>query len=318
MAGRQGLLEMLMAEGWKVQRVSEATQMLVWPSQFAAGGGKPMLLVPGLFSDHTFWLGTKGRGFVRYVREQNDKEPDPRRKHIIGILDPRGVGLSSELVSSSKEHTFSHHVQIDIPKAVKILSEEYGKGEKVALIGHSAGGAAVLAAYAQQGISIEHPSTIRKLTRALILLSTPAPFGRYDLHKRIFCELACLLLLTLGRCPSRLLRLGTSDDLGSMISSWLRWNTRRKWMALDGSDILQKVSEVSCPVLHGTGIGDTFAAPPSHCRALFQLIGSPDKTFIEFGRATGYPIDYTHANILAGGHSILVWNTLLTWLNERR
>ncbi|MBX6362903.1 MAG: hypothetical protein IRZ00_03460, partial [Gemmatimonadetes bacterium] len=83
----------------------------------------PALLVPGTFSNHTFWLGTRGTGFARAVAAAGFEA---------WVLDPRGHGASQRPTRRDRWN-FDHWARRDIPAAVRAATRPHHPG--VVLIG---------------------------------------------------------------------------------------------------------------------------------------------------------------------------------------
>src|SRR5690606_3844461 len=70
--------------------------------------GTPVVLIPGPFSNHTFWLGTRGTGFARDLAQHG---------YEAWVLDPRGHGLS-ERPGRSDVWRFDDWARRDAPAAI--------------------------------------------------------------------------------------------------------------------------------------------------------------------------------------------------------
>src|SRR5687767_4625165 len=76
--------------------------------------GVPVLLVPGTFSNHTFWFGTRGIGFARELVEQGFEACS---------VDPRGHG-ESQRPTAQERWDFDDWAREDIPTALRALIGE--------------------------------------------------------------------------------------------------------------------------------------------------------------------------------------------------
>jgi pimeloyl-ACP methyl ester carboxylesterase len=258
--------------------------------------GAPVLLIPGTFSNSTFWLGTRGVGFGRSLADDG---------YDVRVLDPRGHGESDR---PQKHHRwdFDDWAREDIPTALRAIAS---KG-RVAVIGHSAGGAATLAALAAD-------PDLRSLVAGTVILATPVPWlqGWRRLASRTIRRTA----LMMGGFPARRLGLGPEDELPQVMAQWMTWNLEAHWRGDDGTDYFAGVKQIETPVLTMAGAGDHTFAPPPACRALFEAIGSPDKTYVLCGKATGYSEDFTHPGIVVSrAAQTEVWPRISAWLGFLR
>ena len=73
-----------------------------------------VLLVPGTFSNHTFWLGTRGIGFARTLADAG---------YEACVLDPRGHGLSDR--PARRQHwDIDHWARQDVPTALRATDHD--------------------------------------------------------------------------------------------------------------------------------------------------------------------------------------------------
>jgi oxygen-independent coproporphyrinogen-3 oxidase len=257
--------------------------------------GTPVLLVPGTFSNHTFWLGTRGHGFARALAEAGFEAV---------VLDPRGHGASER--PDGRDWTFDHWGRLDVPAAVVAISED----RPALLVGHSAGGAALLLALAGE-------PQLRDRVAGLIALATPVPW--LQRWRRLAARGTRTLARLLGRFPARLLRLGPEDELPGVMAEWMTWNLRGEWRGHDGTDYVRALADVRLPVLGISGAGDTIFAPPEACRALIRMTGSTDPQYCLAGTATGFSEDFDHPGIVVSRAAREeVWPHLVDWLDRHR
>jgi hypothetical protein len=87
----------------------------------------------------------------------------------------------------------------------------------------------------------------------------------------------------------------------------------------DGVDYGELLRDLELPVLFVAGMGDRFWAPPPACRGLFDLVGSPDKTYLLCGRHAGFSRDFGHADMVTSRAARTeIWPLLANWLRAAR
>lgn len=254
--------------------------------------GPPVVLMPGTFSNHTFWLGTRGRGMAWALAEAGFEAV---------ILDPRGHGSSER--PAGRDWTFDHWGRVDVPAAVEAATE--GGGQAL-LVGHSAGGASMLIALAGE-------PAIRERVAGVVALATPVPWLQRWRQLGAWAVRAGSRVL--GRFPARILRLGPEDELPGVMAQWMTWNLRGEWLGDDGVDYVAELADVRTPVLAVSGAGDRVFAPPHACRALMEMVGTDDATYVLAGRDTGFSDDFDHPGIVVArsAHED-VWPLVIDWL----
>jgi predicted alpha/beta hydrolase len=254
----------------------------------------PVLLVPGTFSNHTFWLGTRGRGLAWTLADAGLEAV---------VLDPRGHGGSERSTGGSWD--FDDWGRVDVPAAVRAVTPD---GGRALVVGHSAGGAAIL-------IGLAGEPEIRARAAGAVLLATPVPW--LQRWRRIGARVIRAGSRLLGRFPARLLRLGPENELPGVMAQWMTWNLRGEWRGADGLDYGSELSSVRTPVLAMSGAGDRVFAPPDACEGLIDMLGSEDRTYRLAGRATGFSEDFDHPGIVVSKAARKeVWPRVVDWLRD--
>lgn len=155
-------------------------------------GGIPLVMIPGMFSDHTFFQGTRGHGMVHHMHR------------TCYVLQRRTSG------------PFHHIVVHDVPSAVELAlqDKDHHSCSHVFLMGHSAGAGASLCA-ASSFIPPHHLA-------ALCLLSVPHPNYK-PLSRRAALFAAASITKIFGKFPARLLGLSRMDEAKSIFLPWIEW-----------------------------------------------------------------------------------------------
>ena len=262
---------------------------------YRAGHGPPVVLMPGTFSNHTFWLGTKGHGMAWALADAGFEAV---------ILDPRGHGGSERPAGRGQDWNFEHWGRVDVPAAVEAATED----GPALLVGHSAGGAAMLIALAGE-------PELRDRVAGIVALATPVPW--LQRWRTVGAWAIRGISRLLGRFPARILGLGPEDELPGVMTQWMTWNLRGEWIGEDGTDYAAELGRVETPVLAISGAGDTVFAPPEACRGLLEMVGTDDATYLLAGRDTGFSEDFDHPGIVVSkaAHAE-VWPRIIRWLES--
>ncbi len=256
----------------------------------------PVVLMPGTFSNHTFWLGTGGRGMAWHLADAG---------YEAVVLDPRGHGGSER--ARGRPWRFEHWGRLDVPAAVSAAAPD---GAPVLLVGHSAGGASMLIALAGE-------PALRERVAGVVVLGTPVPW--LQRWRRVGAWTIRAASRLLGRFPARLLGLGPEDELPGVMAQWMTWNLKREWRGCDGTDYVERLQSVCTPVLAMSGAGDTVFAPPDACRGVVEMMGSADASYVLAGRETGFSEDFDHPGIVVSRAArVEVWPRIVTWLDDHR
>lgn len=219
-----------------------------------------VLLLAGTFSNHTFWLGTRGIGFARTLADAGFEAC---------VLDPRGHG-ASDRPTRNQDWDIDDWAREDVPTALRAIATP---DRPAHLIGHSAGGAVILAA-------LSASPALHSLVRSVTTIGTPVPW--LQPWRGIGAQIIKTTSQLLGRFPARLLRLGPEDELPHVMSQWMNWNIKGNWVGDDGTDYITGFAHIQLPLLMIAGTADRFFAPPYACRGLFDMMGSPRKQFEVF------------------------------------
>jgi pimeloyl-ACP methyl ester carboxylesterase len=252
-------------------------------------------LVPGTFSNSTFWFGTRGIGFGRSLVDAGF--------HACA-LDPRGHGFSDR-PRRGQHWDIDDWARLDVPTALKAVATP---DNPAFIIGHSAGGAVTLAA-------LSADPDLHAYVRGVVAIGTPLPW--LQPWRGIGAWLIRATSLLMRRFPARLVRLGPEDELPRVMAQWMTWNIEGHWTGDDGTDYTAGLANLIRPFLMIAGTGDKIFAPPSACRGLFDLIGSPNKRFLLFGRSEGSAQDFGHVDLVVSRAArVEIWPRIIDWLSE--
>lgn len=251
-------------------------------------GDTPVLLVPGTFSNHTFWLGTRGHGLAWALAEAGFEAV---------VLDLRGHGASE--AREGRDWRFEDWARVDIPAAIDAITDQ---GSRSCLaVGHSGGGAALLMALAAE-------PELRTRVAGVVTLASPVPWMQAWGRPGAWAIRATARLL--GRFPARRTGLGPEDELPGVMDQWMTWAFRRSWVGDDGLDYETALTEVTTPMLAVAGAADTRFAPAEGCRRLMESTGATDRTWALFD-------GFDHAGIVVSrGARREVWPRVVEWLQE--
>jgi len=282
-----------MHESAVLQRVTTADDVAITVHRIGDRAGTPVILVPGTFSNWSFWLGTRGTGFARHLAA---------RGFEAWVVDLRGHG-SSQRPAPGQRWNFDDWGRLDLPAVIRAVTAER---RTPLLVGHSAGGASVLAALAgTAGLEAD--------VAAAAIIATPLPW--LQRWRRVGAWAMRFAARHMDAFPARLLGLGPEDELSGVMEQWMDWNLRGHWTGRDGTEYGTAISNLRLPLLFIAGTGDHRFAPPDACRGLFERAGSPDKLFVEAGRDTGFSRDYGHVELVVSRDAQgEIWPLLADWL----
>ncbi len=249
------------------------------PSEDLAAPRAPLLLVPGMFCDHAFFL-QRGRGLGPWLA---------RNGRQVYVLERRRHG-----------GTYEEIVEHDVPAAVEAVAQETGCDQMV-LGGHSAGAGAVLCAALQ-------PGKVQQRLSGLMLLSVPHP-ATGGLARRAGIVAGIALTRALGRFPARALRMSNVDEPAGVFLPWMRWHWQRRFGPhLEGGAALPP----HVALYSGVGSRDTLWAPPRGAKRLHDQVdgGNRLSSFQEFE-------GFGHGDLVTGKEAPQqLWPAAEQWLNK--
>lgn len=296
----------------------------------------PIILCPGYGCSSLFLDYDDRFSLARYLA---------RRHFDAWVLDLRGRGESRPIPSAAARRwswTFDDFVRHDLPAAIEAV-RAHTRREKVAWIGHSMGGSALYAFVGTTPIG-------RETIAAAVTIASPVLFPRtaWRLAQRVgpmllnlpFLQtvpqrvLVGMLWETIGR--TGIIRLGMNPlnidrrlagralrrSLHNVSAAKLRqlatWSTRQVFCSADSTvDYRAELRHFAAPILVAAGADDHLASPESVHLAI-EEISSADKTWVEFGEASGHSADYGHVDLILGRRAPEeVFPRVGDWLAER-
>ncbi|MEU3183384.1 alpha/beta fold hydrolase [Streptomyces sp. NPDC006923] len=266
----------------------------------SAGTGAPgVLLLPGLFSDASFFLSASGRGpAIGLLAEGHVCYPASLRGH--GPSRRRGTG-------GPRDWNFDTYVRHDIPDLVRAVAALHPG--PLFLLAHSMAGYAALAALAVE------PDLQKELAGVITLSSAVNDYSDGGIAKRVQVTFAATLSRLVGRFPARALRQGRCDEPAGLMRQFADWAPSGAFRSADGrTDYWSALAGVTLPVLVGVGAADTFHASPRRARKLADHLGGRAE-FTVLGRETGLSWDPGHVDVIRGARAETeVLPRLVAWM----
>lgn len=282
----------------RLTRLAAADDVELAVHRLGPPDGPPVLCVHGTFSNHRYWLGTRGSGFARALAE---------RGYEAWVIDLRGHGDSPR--PGRRDHwDFEDWARLDVTAALDAArAAARERGRPCFAVGHSAGGATLLMALAG---AVE----LRDSIAGLVTAGTPLPWTQG--FRGLAARTIRLATHVLPRFPARSLGLGPEDELNGVMRQWMGWNLEGAMTGRGGVDYGAALSAIDVPMLMIAGAGDRLFAPPDAVRALYDRVGAADRTLIVAGTATGFERDFGHPDLIASRAAAeQVWPRILDWLD---
>jgi pimeloyl-ACP methyl ester carboxylesterase len=189
------------------------------------------------------------------------------------VADFRGHGQSTPPVAGDDDWSFDDLVERDLPALVDAIKPD-------AIVGHSLGGLATLAAIATKTIAPP---------RALVLAATSVWLGG-GLDRRAIMAAYRGVTALFGKAPIRALRAGHADESRTYVEQLTGWQRSGRWLSLKGFDYLTAIEAVTVPTLAITGAGD-WMCKPDDAAAIARRVNAKLRVV---GRAHGDPLDPDH------------------------
>jgi len=256
-------------------------------------------------------------------------------------LDWRGAGASRPPPGRGRfDFDADDLIEQDAQAAMDFLLQE-SRAPKLFWVGHSLGG---LVGYAVAGgpegrrlkglcaigapVYFHSPRWLARTLRLCTWLAWPVAFrqrllslGCAPFMGRLTVPFSDVLLNPQAVAP-KVLRAIHANLIESMGYRLLRqlddWTWHDRFCSRDGTtDYRARLAQVEQPMLVLGGTVDGLA-PPTAIAAQADLLGSPDKTLMVFGRPNGERLDYGHGDLLFGrGAPKEVYPRIVAWVAER-
>jgi pimeloyl-ACP methyl ester carboxylesterase len=311
-------------------------------------GKNPVVLSHGLGLNGTFWTITDNHLPAQLVA----------RGYEVFVVDMRGSGASRRLDHRGRINSALRHTAVlelgnkqwnvddeafhDVPAILDYVQQVTGKSE-VNWVGHSLGGmlmfpyleltpppqrVGTFVAMGAPAWLVSAPETKmlnanRNLRKLLSVISSsrmarPMMVGRppgLDKIDRLYYSAENVDRRTVNRFygytledpgPGALKQLDYYLEHGELVS------------ADYGTSYARMLGRVRTPVLFVTGEGDVLAPMASNVKT-FEEVGSPDKTFMRFGKAEGHHHDYGHCDLVWSRYAPEdIFPALIDWLDRRQ
>lgn len=268
-------------EEW-VEAADGGRFLLTWvePARIAH---RPLVFLPGMFSERSFWLSARGVGLAAYLAEAGFPGVIVQRREADGGARP---GLEE-------------HLRYDLPLVQRRLAAVWG--ESAFWIGHSFGGMLCARATAE--------TLDPRQVAGLVLFAAQFELGKRPLHPPGSWGTRLLTALY-GRFPARRLGLGPRDEPPAAMDDAIR-------LVVEGRrrpQLREALRRIEAPTLAISGAGDK-GDPSEGCRRLIDHFVSTDKRFVLAGRSQGYAVDYDHAGIVVSKEARQeIWPLVRDWL----
>lgn len=197
----------------------------------------------------------------------------------------------------------------DLPRALDFVREATC-ASRIFWVGHSGGGLLPLMYLAR------HPELQAEFA-GLVTLGAQSTGAIQSRRHRFWILTLFALTQMMGRTPRFIRTMGDEGEPTTLLAQWALWNLKGAWTGWDGMDYLEGASRITIPSLIMAGTRDEIA-PVQGCEAVFDALGSGDKTFITCGKADGFSRDFSHGGLVRGRPAEReVFPLVEAWLRER-
>lgn len=312
-------------------------------------GTLPVVLCHGLGLNGTFWTITDdhlpsqlaGRGYEVFVVDLRGSGASYRD----GTLGWVNAGLRQTIIPEygNDEWSMDDQAFYDVPAILDYVRSQTGD-DRVNWVGHSLGGMLMFAFLEQS----EHAHRIANF----VAMGSPACVSESPESKRVLKANRGLRTLMKAISTSRIARPmsiarppgldqidrfyysadnvdretvdrfygSTLEDPGpGALKQMDRYLESGRLVSEDGSiDYFDGLPRVRTPTLFVAGDGDILADLFSKWKT-YEAMGSPDKTFLRFGRSQGHVADYGHCDLVWSRHAPKeIFPEIIDWLDSRQ
>ena len=250
--------------------------------------GTPVFMLHSTLQDGSTFFSDDGTGLACYLAKQG---------YDVFVADLRGKGKSWPKVSAFS--CFGDHQAIneDIPALLNKIVAKRGNVPQI-WIGHGWGSVLMCSYYARYGDSISPVARMAHFGARRQIQTT-------NLAKKFFLgfiwqRLSRLLVSISGYMPSKLLRLGSSNESQRNYRDYLQWSKAKSWLdTVDGfcygaAILLQQLP----PSFYFASEGDKAYGDPSDVREFVKELGPHDGRIMVLSRQGGNLRDYNHLEML--------------------
>lgn len=260
--------------------------------------GVPVILLHGSFSNRRFWFSPKGIGLGATLA---------RAGFDVWIPEMRGHGLSPRN-QAYRHNRVADYARYDLPVLGAFVHEQ--SGQKPHWLGHSLGGITLAAALGGEYLPQQHVASVALFGSQVSRTWWPLKIPPVEWSGRF-------LLKRFTHISGSRLRRGPEDEPIGLALEVLRWNGLFGGFRDRDRDWWAGLAQVQVPLLAVAGAGD-HQDPVWACRKLFDQFGSPQRQFLELGKAQGLSEDFGHVQMLVSRQAqVDVWPQVERWLNER-
>ncbi|MEO2030824.1 MAG: alpha/beta fold hydrolase [Planctomycetaceae bacterium] len=204
------------------------------------------------------------------------------------LLEWAGHGQSEP--ASSKQN-FEYPAFNDLPAAIHAVLRETQQ-QRVIWLAHSGGGHLPLMYLSR------HPEKQTHFA-GIVAIGTQSTHAATRLRDKFAGVVLWCITMLMNRTPKVILPVGNEHEPTRLLLQWANWNMKQRWLGEDGLDYMAALAGVTVPAIVVAGGNDSIA-PAAGCRAIFEAIGSSDKTWILCSEAHGFSRDLAHGQLIRG------------------
>ena len=222
------------------------------------------------------------------------------------LLEWAGHGHS---VPASPKQNFEYPAFHDLPTAIRAVLH-HTQQPRVFWVAHSGGGHLPLMYLTR------YPEKQSQFA-GIMTIGTQSTHAAPRLREKIAGVVLWCVTALMNRTPKVILPLGNEPEPTRLLLQWTEWNMKQRWRGADGYDYMAALARLTVPAAVIAGGRDTIA-PVAGCRAIYEAIGSSDKTWILCAESSGFSQDLAHAQLIRGTVAQNeVFPKLVEWLQER-